>query len=58
MKNIPKRKAISKLYEKFCQTGLIEKLDWSGKPKNDQNEVMLMETILCKNPQSSVTEFS
>ena len=30
--NVSKRKTISKLYEKWCQTGSIEELDRSRRP--------------------------
>src|SRR4051812_30618311 len=55
--DIPVCTNIKRIYERFCETGSVEDRVHSGRPKKyDENDVMQVEEILNKKPQSTLTE--
>jgi len=57
--DIPVNSTITRIYEKFCETGSVEDIFHSGRPKKyDDNHAMKVEEILNEKPKSTLTEIS
>lgn len=59
VKEIPTPKTIRSIYKKFCETGSVDELPRSGRPKiYEENEVSEVKALIEENPKSTLSEIS